>query len=110
MMIMQSQMLLRFTKAPGSLLPLFLFFTEACSFLPLLSMGLLKPYLYSGAVHFMASNNDCGVRDFNMEKFQTCKQFSFPWPVNVSTSVTERAAIIWSRIGGRVSWNIFGIG
>ncbi|XP_038972798.1 uncharacterized WD repeat-containing protein C2A9.03-like isoform X2 [Phoenix dactylifera] len=36
----------------------------------------------SGAVHFMASNNDCGVRDFNMENFQLCKHFRFQWPVN----------------------------
>ncbi|KAJ9181665.1 hypothetical protein P3X46_009771 [Hevea brasiliensis] len=36
----------------------------------------------SGAVHFMASNNDSGVRDFDMEKFQLTKHFSFPWPVN----------------------------
>lgn len=32
----------------------------------------------------MSSNNDCGVRDFDMEKFQLCKHFRFPWPVNVS--------------------------
>lgn len=36
----------------------------------------------SGAVHFTASNNDCGVRDFDMEKFQLSKHFRFPWPVN----------------------------
>ncbi|XP_059658556.1 uncharacterized WD repeat-containing protein C2A9.03-like [Cornus florida] len=36
----------------------------------------------SGAVHFMASNNDCGVRDFDMERFQLSKHFSYPWPVN----------------------------
>nr|KYP52112.1 putative WD repeat-containing protein C2A9.03 [Cajanus cajan] len=36
----------------------------------------------SGAVHFMASNNDCGVRDFDMERFQLSKHFSFSWPVN----------------------------
>ncbi|BBH04468.1 Transducin/WD40 repeat-like superfamily protein, partial [Prunus dulcis] len=36
----------------------------------------------SGAVHFTASNNDCGVRDFDMEKFQLTKHFRFPWPVN----------------------------
>ncbi|KAG1326755.1 putative WD repeat-containing protein C2A9.03 [Cocos nucifera] len=36
----------------------------------------------SGAVHFMASNNDCGVRDFDMEKFHLCKHFHFEWPVN----------------------------
>ncbi|CAA3028601.1 Hypothetical predicted protein [Olea europaea subsp. europaea] len=38
----------------------------------------------SGAVHFTASNNDCGVRDFDMERFQLVKHFSYPWPVNVS--------------------------
>ncbi|CAL5335459.1 unnamed protein product [Camellia sinensis] len=37
----------------------------------------------SGAIHFTASNNDCGVRDFDMEKFQLSKHFRFPWPVNV---------------------------
>ncbi|KAG0473933.1 hypothetical protein HPP92_015790 [Vanilla planifolia] len=36
----------------------------------------------SGAVHFIASNNDCGVRDFDMEKFQLSKHFRFDWPVN----------------------------
>lgn len=40
----------------------------------------------SGAVHFLASNNDCGVRDFDLARFQLSKQFSFPWPVNVSIS------------------------
>ncbi|TKY49895.1 WD repeat-containing protein [Spatholobus suberectus] len=39
----------------------------------------------SGAVHFTASNNDCGVRDFDMEKFQLSKHFRFPWPVNHSS-------------------------
>ncbi|KZV56326.1 hypothetical protein F511_00323 [Dorcoceras hygrometricum] len=36
----------------------------------------------SGAVHFIASSNDCGVRDFDMETFQLSKHFRFPWPVN----------------------------
>ena len=36
----------------------------------------------SGSVHFLASNNDCGVRDFDMEKFQICNNFRFPWAVN----------------------------
>lgn len=39
----------------------------------------------SGAVHFIASNNDCGVRDYDMEKFQLSRQFCFPWPVNHSS-------------------------
>ncbi|KAM3355659.1 putative WD repeat-containing protein C2A9.03 [Capsicum galapagoense] len=36
----------------------------------------------SGALHFIASNNDCGVRDFDMEKFQLSNHFCFSWPVN----------------------------
>lgn len=36
----------------------------------------------SGAIHFMASNNDGGVRDFDMEKFQLLQHFRFEWPVN----------------------------
>jgi len=40
----------------------------------------------SGAIHFMASNNDSRVRDFDMERFHLSKHFYFPWPINVSTS------------------------
>ncbi|WVZ10813.1 hypothetical protein V8G54_015343 [Vigna mungo] len=47
----------------------------------------------SGAVHFMASNNDCGVRDFDMEKFQLSKHFSFSWPVN-HTSLSPDAKLL----------------
>ncbi|XXG80221.1 hypothetical protein AAC387_Pa09g1143 [Persea americana] len=47
----------------------------------------------SGAVHFMASNNDCGVRDFNMERFQLSKHFHFPWPVN-HTSVSPEGKLL----------------
>ncbi|KAJ1702462.1 hypothetical protein LUZ63_002241 [Rhynchospora breviuscula] len=36
----------------------------------------------SGAVHFMASNNDSGVRVFDMERFFLCRTFRFDWPVN----------------------------
>ncbi|KAF2605993.1 hypothetical protein F2Q68_00044505 [Brassica cretica] len=36
----------------------------------------------SGALHFTASNNDCGVRDFDMERYQLVNYFRFPWPVN----------------------------
>jgi hypothetical protein len=39
----------------------------------------------SGALHFTASNNDCGVRDFDMERYQLVKHFRFPWPVNVKS-------------------------
>lgn len=37
----------------------------------------------SGALHFLASNNDCGLRDFDMEKFQLSSHVRFEWPVNV---------------------------
>ncbi|XP_077237462.1 putative WD repeat-containing protein C2A9.03 [Tasmannia lanceolata] len=48
---------------------------------------------YSGAVHFMASNNDCGVRDFDMERFQLSKDFHFLWPVN-HTSLSPDGKVI----------------
>ena len=34
----------------------------------------------------MASNNDCGVRDFDLERFELSKHFCFPSSVNVSIS------------------------
>ncbi|XP_060973708.1 uncharacterized WD repeat-containing protein C2A9.03 [Cannabis sativa] len=36
----------------------------------------------SGAAHFTSANNDCGVRDFDMERFHLSKSFVFPWAVN----------------------------
>ncbi|CAI9773195.1 unnamed protein product [Fraxinus pennsylvanica] len=47
----------------------------------------------SGAVHFTASNNDCGVRDFDMERFHLVKHFSYPWPVN-HTSLSPDGKLI----------------
>ncbi|OIW06918.1 hypothetical protein TanjilG_19567 [Lupinus angustifolius] len=38
-----------------------------------------------GGTRFMASNNDCGVREYDMERFQLLNHFRFPWPVNVSS-------------------------
>ncbi|KAL2483782.1 Transducin/WD40 repeat-like superfamily protein [Forsythia ovata] len=46
----------------------------------------------SGAIHFIASNNDCGVRDFDMETF-TSKHIYFPWPVN-HTSLCPNAKFL----------------
>uniref|UniRef100_A0A2P2KTT7 WD-40 repeat family protein n=2 Tax=Rhizophora mucronata TaxID=61149 RepID=A0A2P2KTT7_RHIMU len=42
----------------------------------------------------MASNNDCGFRDFDMERFQLSKHFCFPWPVNVSI-ISVSALLGW---------------
>ncbi|KAK9152287.1 hypothetical protein Syun_010596 [Stephania yunnanensis] len=50
-------------------------------------------YIYSGALSFVASNNDCGVRDFDLEKFQLLKHFRFPWPVN-HTSLSPDGKIL----------------
>ncbi|XP_024018745.1 uncharacterized WD repeat-containing protein C2A9.03 [Morus notabilis] len=47
----------------------------------------------SGAVHFTSSNNDCGVRDFDMEKFQLSNHFRFPWPVN-HTSLSPNGKLL----------------
>ncbi|KAJ0502710.1 putative transcription factor WD40-like family [Helianthus annuus] len=49
---------------------------DAMSLLTLLS-------LCSGGKHFMTSNNDCGVRVYDMDGFQLVNHFRFPWPVNV---------------------------
>uniref|UniRef100_A0A2P2LD51 WD-40 repeat family protein n=3 Tax=Rhizophora mucronata TaxID=61149 RepID=A0A2P2LD51_RHIMU len=48
----------------------------------------------SGAAHFTASNNDGGVRDFDMEKFQLTKNFRFPWPVNHASVSPDGKLII----------------
>ncbi|XP_006660248.1 uncharacterized WD repeat-containing protein C2A9.03 isoform X1 [Oryza brachyantha] len=58
----------------------------------------------SGSVHFLASNNDCGVRDFDMEKFQICNNFRFPWAVN-HTSLSpdgKLAAIVGDNSEGLI--------
>ncbi|PNX96563.1 putative WD-repeat-like protein, partial [Trifolium pratense] len=47
----------------------------------------------SGAVHFMASNNDGGIRDFDMETFQLTKHSCFPWPVN-HTSLSPNGKLL----------------
>ncbi|KAJ4851349.1 hypothetical protein Tsubulata_024777 [Turnera subulata] len=47
----------------------------------------------SGAVCFTTSNNDSGVRIFDMEKYQFSKNFHFPWPVN-HTSLSPDAKLL----------------
>ena len=32
----------------------------------------------------MAYNNDLGIREYNVEKYELINQFQFSWPVNVS--------------------------
>ncbi|XP_071690240.1 uncharacterized WD repeat-containing protein C2A9.03-like isoform X2 [Rutidosis leptorrhynchoides] len=47
----------------------------------------------SGGMHFMASNNDCGVREYDMEGFQLVNHFCFPWPVNHTSLSPDRKLI-----------------
>lgn len=47
----------------------------------------------SGGICFTVSNNDCGVREYDMERFQLLNHFRFPWPVN-HTSVSPNRKLI----------------
>ncbi|XP_059282259.1 uncharacterized WD repeat-containing protein C2A9.03 [Lycium ferocissimum] len=47
----------------------------------------------SGVLHFIVSNNDSGVRDFDLENFELSKHFRFPWPVN-HTSVSPDGKLL----------------
>lgn len=47
----------------------------------------------SGGVHFTASNNDGGIREYDMERFQLLNHFRFPWPVN-HTSLSPNGRLI----------------
>lgn len=48
----------------------------------------------SGAIHFMASNNDSGVRDYDVEKFQLRNHFRFEWPVNHTSISPDRKLVV----------------
>jgi len=39
----------------------------------------------SGSLCITVSNNDCGVREYDMERFQLLNHFRYNWPVNVSS-------------------------
>ncbi|KAL8491929.1 hypothetical protein ACS0TY_023507 [Phlomoides rotata] len=44
-------------------------------------------------LHFMTSNNDCGVREYDLERFQLLNHFRFPWPVNNTSMSPDRKLI-----------------
>ncbi|KAK8506475.1 hypothetical protein V6N12_034204 [Hibiscus sabdariffa] len=48
----------------------------------------------SGSVHFTASSNDCGVRDFDMERCQVTKHLQYPWPVNHTSLSPDRRLLV----------------
>ncbi|XP_039016434.1 uncharacterized WD repeat-containing protein C2A9.03-like isoform X2 [Hibiscus syriacus] len=46
-----------------------------------------------GGINFMASNNDCSLREYDTERFQLLNHFRFPWPVN-HTSISPDQRLI----------------
>ncbi|TYK16979.1 putative WD repeat-containing protein C2A9.03-like [Cucumis melo var. makuwa] len=48
----------------------------------------------SGELHFMAANNDCSMREYDMERFQLLNHFHFPWPVNHTSMSPDRRLIV----------------
>ncbi|KAB5569680.1 hypothetical protein DKX38_003473 [Salix brachista] len=40
-----------------------------------------------GGIHFMSSNNDGGLREYDLQTFQPLNHFHFPWPVNSLSDV-----------------------
>ncbi|KAK8983684.1 hypothetical protein V6N11_009472 [Hibiscus sabdariffa] len=46
-----------------------------------------------GGINFMASNNDCSVREYDTERFQLLNLFRFPWPVNHTSVSPDRKLI-----------------
>ncbi|KAF4378429.1 hypothetical protein F8388_021623 [Cannabis sativa] len=55
-----------------------------------------------GGTNFMASNNDCGVREYDMERFQLLNHIRFPWPVNHTSVSPDRRliAIVGDHVDG----------
>lgn len=47
----------------------------------------------SGGIHFNASNNDSGIREYEMETFQLVNHFQFSWPVNHTSISPDRRLI-----------------
>ncbi|CAO2822410.1 unnamed protein product [Amaranthus hypochondriacus] len=56
----------------------------------------------SGCHHFMVSNNDCGIREYDMERFELLKHFRFPWPVNHTSISPDRKliAVVGDHVDG----------
>ncbi|KAF9688325.1 hypothetical protein SADUNF_Sadunf02G0185800 [Salix dunnii] len=55
-----------------------------------------------GGIHFMSSNNDGGLREYDLETFQPLNHFHFPWPVNhTSVSPDHRLiAVVGDNVDG----------
>lgn len=95
MMITPSQMRLRYMSVPGPvLLPQWSF---PCQISSVKYDANFFYLFFSGGIHFIASNNDCGVRDFDMESFELSKHFRYPWPVNVRV-LHFPSLVIWEMV------------
>ncbi|KAJ6941317.1 hypothetical protein NC651_007179 [Populus alba x Populus x berolinensis] len=46
-----------------------------------------------GGINFMSSNNDGGLREYDLETFQLLNHFRFPWPVNHTSVSPDRRLI-----------------
>ncbi|XP_030536490.1 uncharacterized WD repeat-containing protein C2A9.03-like isoform X1 [Rhodamnia argentea] len=48
-----------------------------------------------GGMHFMAANNDCSIREYDLERFQVVNHLRYPWPVNhASISPDRRLTVV----------------
>ncbi|KAJ0872086.1 putative transcription factor WD40-like family [Helianthus annuus] len=56
----------------------------------------------SGGMHFTASNNDCGVREYDMDGFQLVNHYLFIWPVNHTSLSPDRklVAVVGDHLDG----------
>ncbi|GJN29525.1 hypothetical protein PR202_gb17753 [Eleusine coracana subsp. coracana] len=72
----------------------------------------------SGSLRITVSNNDCGVREYDMERFQLLNHFRYNWPVN-HTSVSpdrkllavvgdDRDALLVDSRNGKVTSTLVG--
>uniref|UniRef100_A0A804UIS1 Transducin/WD40 repeat-like superfamily protein n=1 Tax=Zea mays TaxID=4577 RepID=A0A804UIS1_MAIZE len=49
----------------------------------------------SGSLHITVSNNDCGVREYDMERYQLVNHYRYNWPVNVISTTLGFTLLFW---------------
>ncbi|KAK3414597.1 hypothetical protein EUGRSUZ_H00461 [Eucalyptus grandis] len=50
--------------------------------------------LSRGGMHFMAANNDCSTREYDLERFQVVNHLRHPWPVNHTSISPDRTLTV----------------
>ncbi|KAJ7008676.1 hypothetical protein NC653_007363 [Populus alba x Populus x berolinensis] len=60
-----------------------------------------------GGINFMSSNNDGGLREYDLETFQLLNHFRFPWPVNHTSVSPDRRliAVTVSTVEGHLDYS-----